>query len=47
MQDHWTTYGRNFYQKRDYEEVPVEDAAKVFNALEEHIPVWNQKSEGY
>ena len=42
VKDHWTEYGRNYYQRYDYENLPSEDAAKVFASLEEFMVEWAQ-----
>jgi len=33
MMDHWTTYGRNFYSRYDYEQVASEGALKMMEGL--------------
>lgn len=40
--DHWAEYGRNYYQRYDYENLESENAAKVFASLEEFMSVWTQ-----
>jgi phosphoglucomutase len=30
VKDHWTTYGRNYYRRYDYENLETEAADKVF-----------------
>ncbi len=35
--DHWKTYGRNYYQRYDYENLETTDAEKVFKQLESQM----------
>jgi len=42
VKDHWTAYGRNYYQRYDYENLESADAAKVFACLQEFMAVWTQ-----
>jgi len=42
VKDHWAEYGRNYYQRYDYENLPSEDAAKVFASLQEYMAEWAQ-----
>ena len=37
LQKHYATYGRSFFSRYDYEEVPSEGAAKLVDALNAHI----------
>ena len=37
MDDHWATYGRNYYSRHDYEDVDSEIAAKVYNGLRDKL----------
>lgn len=37
VEEHWETYGRNYYSRYDYEEVDSSDAAKVMELLGKHI----------
>ncbi len=34
MHEHWKTFGRNFYSRHDYEDLPLESARKVMEAVE-------------
>ena len=34
VRDHWKTYGRNYYQRYDYEELDEDHASEVFKVLE-------------
>jgi len=34
VRGHWTEYGRNYYQRYDYENLETPDADKVFKQLE-------------
>ena len=38
MQDHWATYGRNYYVRHDYEEVDAQAAAKLMDGLRAQLP---------
>ncbi|WP_131114039.1 alpha-D-glucose phosphate-specific phosphoglucomutase [Lichenihabitans psoromatis] len=38
MQDHWATYGRNYYARHDYEEVPAEGANVLVTELRAKLP---------
>lgn len=37
VQNHWRKYGRHYYSRHDYEGVPSEAAAKVFEKLKESL----------
>lgn len=37
VQNHWCEYGRHYYSRHDYEGVPSEAAAKVFEKLKESL----------
>ena len=37
MQDHWRTYGRNYYSRHDYEAVPTEAADALVASLRERL----------
>lgn len=43
---HWTTYGRNYYSRHDYEEVDTEAANGLMTALREQLPALPGKSFG-
>jgi phosphoglucomutase len=38
MQDHWRTYGRNYYARHDYEEVASEGANALMKGLRDRLP---------
>ena len=38
MQDHWRTYGRNYYVRHDYEEVDADAAARLMDGLRAQLP---------
>lgn len=38
MQDHWATYGRNYYSRHDYEAVETDKAQAVMSRLREALP---------
>ena len=40
VNDHWKEYGRNYYQRYDYEGLETEHAIKIFNLLEANMQVW-------
>ena len=35
---HWARFGRNYYSRHDYEAIPTEVAAPVFNGLRDRLP---------
>jgi phosphoglucomutase len=37
MQDHWATYGRNYYARHDYEEVPADGANALMQGLRDKL----------
>ncbi len=38
MRNHWSTYGRNYYARHDYEEVALDGANALVNALRARLP---------
>jgi phosphoglucomutase len=38
LREHWQTYGRDYYQRHDYEDLPIEDAQKVMDHLRGLLP---------
>jgi phosphoglucomutase len=36
--DHWARFGRDFYQRHDYEEIETERANRLIDGLRHHIP---------
>ena len=46
MEDHWRTYGRNYYARHDYEEVATEGANALVKALREALPGMKGQSFG-
>ncbi|HEY8126970.1 MAG TPA: alpha-D-glucose phosphate-specific phosphoglucomutase [Methylocystis sp.] len=38
VRQHWTTYGRNYYSRHDYEEVASDGANALMDALRERLP---------
>lgn len=38
MQDHWATYGRNYYARHDYEEVDLTGANALMDRLRKRLP---------
>lgn len=46
VRDHWQKYGRNYYQRYDYETLENENAAKVFEQIEASMPVFAAETEG-
>ncbi len=45
VRDHWSIYGRNYYQRYDYEALTTEQATEIFNLLSEQLTAWNMKTE--
>lgn len=41
VRDHWATYGRNYYQRYDYENIDSEVAKKVFDKIIHSMTEWN------
>ena len=37
LQDHWATYGRNYYSRHDFEAVPTDDANALMQAIEARL----------
>ena len=46
VRDFWAEYGRNYYQRYDYENLESEDAAKVFARIESQFPVFENEAVG-
>ena len=42
VRDHWTQYGRNYYQRYDYEGLETEQAGRVFAQLDTFMAEWTQ-----
>jgi phosphoglucomutase len=38
VREHWVRFGRNFYTRHDYEAVPTEAAAQVFDRVRRSLP---------
>ncbi len=38
MNQHWATFGRNYYSRHDYEAIPSEIANQIYNNLESLLP---------
>ena len=38
MNQHWTTFGRNYYSRHDYEAIPSEIANQIYDNLESILP---------
>ncbi len=43
---HWTTYGRNYYSRHDYEEVDTDAANRLVSALRDQLPTLPGKTFG-
>jgi phosphoglucomutase len=43
---HWAEYGRNYYQRYDYENLETSDADKVFKQLEQEMDVFISEAQG-
>ena len=46
VRDHWKTFGRNFYTRYDYEEIPTETANGVMSHIREQLPQLPGRSIG-
>jgi phosphoglucomutase len=46
VRDHWSTYGRNYYSRHDYEEVESDRAHTLVQKLHEQLPTLKGKSLG-
>ena len=46
VKDHWKEFGRNYYRRYDYENLPTEDAAKVFAQIESQFSVFEGETAG-
>ena len=46
VRGHWAEYGRNYYQRYDYEGLETADADKIFQLLESQLPVFQGEAEG-
>ena len=46
VRDHWAEYGRNYYQRYDYENLETADADKVFKQLDSEMEVFRQEAPG-
>ena len=44
--DHWKEYGRNYYQRYDYENLETPDADKVFKQLDSFMQVFRDEAPG-
>lgn len=38
VKEHWQTYGRNYYSRHDFEEIPMDAAREVMKAVESRFP---------
>ena len=45
VQDHWRTFGRNYYTRYDYEGLPTDVAAALFDALRSRTPVITRQND--
>jgi phosphoglucomutase len=43
---HWHEYGRNYYQRYDYENLETADADKVFKQIESQMEAFTKEAEG-
>jgi phosphoglucomutase len=46
VRDHWAIYGRNYYQRYDYEGLETEHAEQIFKRLEQQMPKWESEVLG-
>ena len=42
VREHWMQYGRNYYQRYDYEGLEIEQANQVFSQLDAFMSEWTQ-----
>ena len=45
VEEHWKTYGRDYYCRYDYEELPTEIAEKITKQLEDNFESFSKESE--
>ncbi len=38
MRQHWSEYGRHYYSRHDYEEIPTQIANSVYRSMEDRLP---------
>ncbi len=43
MQQHWNKYGRHYYSRHDYEEIPINIANEIYSKLEQGLPSLSQQ----
>jgi phosphoglucomutase len=46
VKEHWARFGRNYYQRYDYENLETEAANKVFAQIESQFSVFESEQEG-
>ena len=46
VRDHWSTYGRNYYSRHDYEEIESDKAHALFDKLNQQLPSLKGKKLG-
>lgn len=46
MRDHWATYGRNYYQRYDYEGLTQAHADEIFKLLDSSMSTWCAATQG-
>jgi phosphoglucomutase len=46
VEEHWAKYGRNYYQRYDYEGLETEKADAVFERIESQFDVFTEEAEG-
>lgn len=46
MKNHWQEFGRNYYQRYDYENLEVADADKVFQQIESQMEAFRNETQG-
>ena len=46
VEEHWAKYGRNYYQRYDYEGLETEAADKVFERIESQFAAFEQEADG-
>ena len=46
VRQHWAEYGRNYYTRHDYENIPIKSAENLMNNLINHLPTFTGRTFG-
>ena len=46
IKEHWVEYGRNYYQRYDYEGLETEHAVEIFKLLDKRMGEWESLAPG-